>query len=286
MAAVSCGIVGGEAVLDLDYAEDSGAKADANFVLSASGGIVEVQVTAEETPDRRRAVRGHARAGRSSGIADLVALQRQALAMLIDGPAAAWSPPTIRASCASSSTCWSRTGSRWWGPPRSGLPEPEETGDSFAANAAAQGAGRRRRHRPAGAGRRQRHRRPRPRRRARHPLGALGRARARLRSRDRARCWTACVARFGSFAAADRRGRVRRRRCASPCPAASDRLFEGRVDGTLVDTPRGARGFGYDPIFVPDGHERTFAEMTAAEKHAISHRRRALDAFLAALAAT
>ena len=62
-----------------------------------------------------------------------------------------------------------------------------------------------------------------------------------------------------------------------------DRFFEGRIDGTLVERPRGARGFGYDPIFVPDGHELTFAEMTAAEKHAISHRRRALDAFMAAL---
>ncbi len=50
VAAVSCGIVGGEAVLDLDYAEDSTADADANFVLTAGGGIVEVQGTAETTP--------------------------------------------------------------------------------------------------------------------------------------------------------------------------------------------------------------------------------------------
>jgi XTP/dITP diphosphohydrolase len=64
-----------------------------------------------------------------------------------------------------------------------------------------------------------------------------------------------------------------------------ERFFEGRVAGTLVGRPRGAAGFGYDPIFVPEGHARTFAEMTAAEKHAISHRRRALDAFLAAIAA-
>ena len=48
VAAVSCGIVGGEAVLDLDYAEDSGADADANFVLTDAGGIVEVQGTAEK----------------------------------------------------------------------------------------------------------------------------------------------------------------------------------------------------------------------------------------------
>ena len=55
VAAVSCGLVEGEAVLDLDYAEDSGAEADANFVMSAAGeahagGLVEVQATAEKTP--------------------------------------------------------------------------------------------------------------------------------------------------------------------------------------------------------------------------------------------
>ncbi len=50
VAAVSCGLVGGEAVLDLDYAEDSGADADANFVLTDGGGIVEIQGTAERAP--------------------------------------------------------------------------------------------------------------------------------------------------------------------------------------------------------------------------------------------
>ena len=50
VAAVSCGLVGGLAVLDLDYAEDSGAEADANFVLTAEGGIVEIQGTAETAP--------------------------------------------------------------------------------------------------------------------------------------------------------------------------------------------------------------------------------------------
>jgi XTP/dITP diphosphohydrolase len=51
---------------------------------------------------------------------------------------------------------------------------------------------------------------------------------------------------------------------------------EGRVNGTLAFPPRGDRGFGYDPIFVPDGHEITFAEMDQDEKHRISHR---ADAF-------
>ncbi len=50
VAAVSCGLVGGAALLDLDYTEDSGAEADSNFVLTEAGGIVEVQATAEQAP--------------------------------------------------------------------------------------------------------------------------------------------------------------------------------------------------------------------------------------------
>jgi ribonuclease PH len=49
VAAVSCGIFAGAAVLDLDYAEDSAAEADANFILTAAGGIIEIQATAEKT---------------------------------------------------------------------------------------------------------------------------------------------------------------------------------------------------------------------------------------------
>ena len=52
--------------------------------------------------------------------------------------------------------------------------------------------------------------------------------------------------------------------------------FEGRVDGMLVWPPRGDRGFGYDPLFVPAGRDVTFGEMDPAEKHQISHR---ADAF-------
>ncbi len=59
--------------------------------------------------------------------------------------------------------------------------------------------------------------------------------------------------------------------------------FEGRVDGALVWPPRGDQGFGYDPMFVPAGHERTFGEMDPAEKHKISHRARAFEKLLAAL---
>jgi XTP/dITP diphosphohydrolase len=62
-------------------------------------------------------------------------------------------------------------------------------------------------------------------------------------------------------------------------PGGEHRLFEGRVFGTLVWPPRGGNGFGYDPMFVPDGETRTFGEMEPEAKYAISHRTRAFDAF-------
>lgn len=68
-------------------------------------------------------------------------------------------------------------------------------------------------------------------------------------------------------------------------PDGSERIFEGRVFGALVWPPRGSKGFGYDPIFLPDGHALTFGEMSAEEKHGmppkgqgLSHRARAFMA--------
>ena len=68
-------------------------------------------------------------------------------------------------------------------------------------------------------------------------------------------------------------------------PDGHEELFEGRVHGRLVWPPRGDKGFGYDPMFQPEGHDRTFGEMSAEEKHgidwapgrdrALSHRARA-----------
>ena len=55
-----------------------------------------------------------------------------------------------------------------------------------------------------------------------------------------------------------------------------EHLFEGVVEGRILDHETGHEGFGFDPLFVPDGCERTFAEMSAAEKNAISHRGRAV----------
>lgn len=76
--------------------------------------------------------------------------------------------------------------------------------------------------------------------------------------------------------------------CCTLCvawPDGHDELFEGRVTGHLVWPGRGARGFGYDPIFVPDRHSETFGEMDPDRKHAISHRAHAFAKLKAGLLA-
>jgi XTP/dITP diphosphohydrolase len=65
-------------------------------------------------------------------------------------------------------------------------------------------------------------------------------------------------------------------------PGGDNDVFEGKVFGHLVWPPRGTRGFGYDPMFLPDGGRETFGEMDPAAKHAISHRAKAFALFKAA----
>lgn len=65
-------------------------------------------------------------------------------------------------------------------------------------------------------------------------------------------------------------------------PDGNVETYRGELTGTLLEGPRGENGFGYDPLFVPDGETRTLAEMTLEEKQAISHRGRALAALAAA----
>ncbi len=58
-------------------------------------------------------------------------------------------------------------------------------------------------------------------------------------------------------------------------PGGVERVCEGRCDGVLAPEPAGGQGFGYDPLFIPAGHERTYAQLAEAEKNKISHRGRA-----------
>ena len=82
----------------------------------------------------------------------------------------------------------------------------------------------------------------------------------------------------------------RRRGAAFHCAAAislpdgTERVVEGTIEGAIIREPRGSGGFGYDPIFVPLGKQQTLAEIPAAEKDAISHRGRALEALAPVIA--
>jgi XTP/dITP diphosphohydrolase len=63
-------------------------------------------------------------------------------------------------------------------------------------------------------------------------------------------------------------------------PGQEDVVFEGRIDGTLAFPARGEKGFGYDPVFIPEGYEQSFAEIDPAMKQKISHRAKAFEKFL------
>ena len=90
------------------------------------------------------------------------------------------------------------------------------------------------------------------------------------------------LAEVGATTPDKRAAPLRCRRSASPFPTAPPRLYRGEVEGTLVWPPRGTGGFGYDPMFLPTGLARTFGEITAEEKHAVSHRARAFARFVEA----
>jgi XTP/dITP diphosphohydrolase len=81
--------------------------------------------------------------------------------------------------------------------------------------------------------------------------------------------------RFGAFGRADSSAAFVAVLCLA-WPDGHEELAEGRVEGELVDPPRGAGGFGYDPMFLPAGERRTFGEMDPAAKQTLSHRARAL----------
>ena len=63
-------------------------------------------------------------------------------------------------------------------------------------------------------------------------------------------------------------------------PNKPTRFYEGRVEGIITADRRGSNGFGFDPVFIPQGYERTFAEMSSEEKRNLSHRGKAVAAFL------
>ena len=73
--------------------------------------------------------------------------------------------------------------------------------------------------------------------------------------------------------------------CALVTPAGQEHVVEGRWSGRVLTAPRGEGGFGYDPLFQPDGEERSAAEMSPEEKNAVSHRGQALRQLVPVVAA-
>ena len=157
-----------------------------------------------------------------------------------------------------------------------GLAEPEETGDSFAENAklkavaAARASGLPALADDSGL-----------------EVAALGgepgihSARWGGAARISGLPWSACI---GSWKRPAPRIQRANFTCALALAAPDGRceVFEGKVFGTLTWPPRGSRGFGYDPIFVPEGHKETFGEMEPSLKDAISHRARAFEKLMLA----
>ena len=196
VAAVSCGLYGGEAILDLDYAEDSEAQADANFVMTGSGGIVEVQGTAEQEAfsqaqfDAAHGAR-QARHRRACAIAE--AHRRLTMGVTLSRGTRLVIASHNEGKVREIADLLAPYGIDVVSAGKLGLPEPEETGASFAENAALKAVAAARSSGLAGACRRFRARGQGAWRRARHPFGALGRSGTGLRTRhgartSRARC--------------------------------------------------------------------------------------------------
>jgi XTP/dITP diphosphohydrolase len=82
----------------------------------------------------------------------------------------------------------------------------------------------------------------------------------------------------------DRRGASFHCAAAIALPDGTERVVEGTIEGTIIREARGTNGFGYDPVFVPLGYEVTTAELDSAQKDAISHRGRALEALAPVIA--
>ena len=270
VAAVSCGIVDGVPLLDLDYSEDSTAEVDANVVMTGDGGLVEVQATAERTPAvaraSRRAARArgqrHRRAARGSrrlrstparDVRRLVLATRNAHKVREFEAAARRRTESSR--CPTTSSCRPRTArrsptTRWSRPapprgPRAARRSPTTRGIEAAALG-----------------------------------GAPGVRSARFAGEDATD--EENLAKLLREAPAGSARRVRLRARLRRPGAGEEEYFEGRCPGTLAAEPRGTAGFGYDPAFVPDdfGDGRTMAELDPAEKDAISHRGRAARALL------
>ena len=276
VAAVSCGLWEGTPVLDLDYPEDSKAQADANFVLTGSGGIVEVQGTAEDKPFSEPEFIALLELAKK-GIGELTRLQRLAIgksvmARRFVGPKLVVATHN-RGKAGEIRTMLSRFGVEIVSAADLGLPAPEETGTTFEENATLKAlAATRASGLPAladdsGLSVAALDGQP-----GLHTADWEGPTRDAMVGMKRIQDELAKRKVPDTDAA---RGATFHCVLALAWPDEHVELVHGTLDGRIVWPPRGSGGHGYDPCFQPKGDTRTTAEMTDAEKNAISHRGRA-----------
>jgi ribonuclease PH len=295
VAAISVGIVDGTPVLDLDYPEDVSAGTDMNVVATGDGELIEVQGTAEGAPFSRSELDALLDLA-LAGIADLGRLQAGALEEPLrtkhegsptgcDGARRAGRPrhPQHRQDRRAAAhpggvlVDGGRRAARPRG--RAALRARPGDGATLRRQRARQGPRGRHPHRAAGRGRRQRPRGRRAQRDARRAVGALG----GRHGDDPAN--NALLLGQVADVPDERRGAAFVCAAAWALPDGREGVVEGVMRGRLLRAPRGAGGFGYDPLFLPDGHDRTSAELSPDEKDAISHRGLAFRALAPQLAA-
>ena len=274
VAAISCAIHNNQAVLDVDYEEDSTAQADMNFVLSESGKIIEIQGTAEGAPFSETEF-NHLFALAKEGIARLIAKQKQALGLL--------SKPEIKelviathnaGKVAEFKQLLAPFGVKVYSADELNLDDVEETGTTFAENAelkakaAAKQSGK-------------------------YALaddsglcvdalnGAPGVYSARYApNRDFDKAMDKLLGELENTNSSDRTAHFECVLALAAPEGENCLLFSGKVCGQIAKSKSGSNGFGFDPIFLPEGDSRSFAEYNAEEKAAISHRGRAVRKFV------
>lgn len=268
VAALSVGIVGDTPVCDLCYEEDCRAETDMNVIMTSNGGYVEVQGTAEGKELSRSELNTLLDLA-DEGMQELFVKQRVAL---MDNAKNTFLVASNNAhKIKEFKKIFDSLGLNLVTPKELGIKcDPEENGSTFEENSMIKA-------------------------RAFFQLSGLATV-----ADDSGLCVDALQgepgiysARYGGFDSdeerlnfllsniKDKTDKSAHFACAIACVLPSGKEFTVRenVYGTLIDTPSGAGGFGYDPVFVPNGYDKTFSQMTEDEKNAISHRALALKSF-------
>ena len=280
VAAVSCGIYKGEPVLDLDFPEDSNAEADANFVLTADGRIIEVQGTAETKPFSKDELDQLIELAQK-GVAEISAVQKKSLKKGANRRKLTPGEEIIIATHSAGKIAEMTLAlSPYTNKILSGndidLPDVEETELTFEGNAKLKAlSGAKKTGKVVIADD------------SGFCVKKLGGSPGVFSKRFAEECgggeqdYTKAVAKLNEDL-----GNTKNRKASFCCylviawPDGHTETVNGRVNGEILKSIVGDQGFGYDPAFIPNGHDKTFAQMSIEEKSSLSHRGRALNTLI------